>query len=48
MHAKYKDDDISLYMDLNNVKFIEGEKNNFKITDQSDFQNLKNIYKSKN
>jgi 2-C-methyl-D-erythritol 4-phosphate cytidylyltransferase / 2-C-methyl-D-erythritol 2,4-cyclodiphosphate synthase len=45
--AKYKDDDISLYMDLNNVKFIEGEKNNFKITDQSDFQNLKNIYKSK-
>ena len=34
-------------MDLNKVKFIEGEKNNFKITDQSDFQNLKNIYKSK-
>ena len=23
---KYKDDDISLYMDLNKVKFIEGEK----------------------
>jgi 2-C-methyl-D-erythritol 4-phosphate cytidylyltransferase/2-C-methyl-D-erythritol 2,4-cyclodiphosphate synthase len=45
--AKYKDDDISLYMDLNKVKFIKGEKNNFKITDQSDFQNLKNIYKSK-
>ena len=44
---KYKDDDISLYMDLNKVKFIEGEKNNFKITDQSDFENLKNIYKSK-
>ena len=44
---KYKDDDISLYMDLNNVKFIEGEKNNFKITDKSDFENLKNIYKSK-
>ena len=44
---KYKDDDISLYMDLNKVKFIEGEKNNFKITDQLDFQNLKNIYKSK-
>jgi len=44
--AKYKDDDVSLYMDLNNIKFIEGEKNNFKITDQSDFQNLKNIYKS--
>ena len=33
-------------MDLNKVKFIEGEKNNFKITDKSDFQNLKNIYKS--
>ena len=45
--GKYKDDDISLYMDLNKVKFIEGEKNNFKITDQLDFQNLKNIYKSK-
>jgi 2-C-methyl-D-erythritol 4-phosphate cytidylyltransferase / 2-C-methyl-D-erythritol 2,4-cyclodiphosphate synthase len=45
--AKYKDDDISLYMDLNKVKFIKGEKNNFKITDQLDFQNLKNIYKSK-
>ena len=46
-YAKYKDDDISLYMDLDNVKFIEGEKNNFKITDQADFENLKNIYKSK-
>jgi len=46
-HAKYKDDDISLYMDLNRIKFIEGEKNNFKITDLSDLENLKNIYKSK-
>jgi 2-C-methyl-D-erythritol 4-phosphate cytidylyltransferase/2-C-methyl-D-erythritol 2,4-cyclodiphosphate synthase len=46
-YAKYKDDDISLYMDLNKVKFIEGEKSNFKITDRLDFQNLKNIYKSK-
>ncbi len=44
---KYKDDDISLYMDLNKVKFIEGEKSNFKITDKSDFENLKNIFKSK-
>ncbi len=44
---KYKDDDISLYMDLNKVKFIEGEKSNFKITDKTDFENLKNIYKSK-
>ena len=33
-------------MNLNGVKFIEGEKNNFKITDKADFQNLKNIYKS--
>ena len=46
-YGKYKDDDISLYMDLNKVKFIEGEKSNFKITDSSDFENLKNIYKSK-
>ncbi len=45
--GKYKDDDISLYMDLNEVKFIEGEKNNFKITDREDFETLKNIYKSK-
>jgi 2-C-methyl-D-erythritol 4-phosphate cytidylyltransferase/2-C-methyl-D-erythritol 2,4-cyclodiphosphate synthase len=46
-YGKYKDDDISLYMDLNKVKFIEGEKSNFKITDYSDFENLKSIYKSK-
>ena len=45
--GKYKDDDISLYMDLNKVKFIEGEKSNFKITDRSDFDDLKNIYRSK-
>ena len=45
--GKYKDDDISLYMDLNKVKFIEGEKSNFKITDYSDFENLKSIYKTK-
>jgi len=45
--GKYKDDDISLYMDLNRVKFIEGEKSNFKITDKTDFESLKNIYKSK-
>ena len=44
---KYRDDDISLYMDLNKVRFIEGEKNNFKITDQSDFNTLKNLYKSR-
>ena len=44
--GKYKDDDISLYMNLEKVKFIEGEKNNFKITEKSDYENLKNIYKS--
>ena len=46
-YLKYKDDDISLYMDLNNIRFIEGEKNNFKITDQFDLKNLKSIYKSR-
>ena len=46
-YGKYKDDDISLYMDLNKVKFIQGEKNNFKITDKSDFEILRNIYKSR-
>lgn len=44
---KYKDDDISLFTDLNKVKFIDGEKRNFKITDKFDLENLKNIYKSK-
>ncbi len=44
---KYRDDDISLFMDLNKIEFVEGEKSNFKITDYSDFENLKNIYKSK-
>ena len=45
--AKYKDDDISLFVDLNKVNFIDGEKSNFKITDLADFENLKHIYKSK-
>ncbi len=44
---KYKDDDISLFMNLDGVKFIEGEKNNFKITEKEDFENLKKIYKTK-
>ena len=44
---KYRDDDISLYMDLNKVKFINGEKNNLKVTDKSDLENLINIYNSK-
>jgi 2-C-methyl-D-erythritol 4-phosphate cytidylyltransferase/2-C-methyl-D-erythritol 2,4-cyclodiphosphate synthase len=44
---RYHDDDLSLYTNLEKVKFIKGEKNNFKITDQSDFENLKNIFNSK-
>ena len=43
---KYRDDDISLYMNLNNVNFIQGEKNNFKINDQNDFENLKKLSQS--
>jgi 2-C-methyl-D-erythritol 4-phosphate cytidylyltransferase/2-C-methyl-D-erythritol 2,4-cyclodiphosphate synthase len=44
---KYHDDDFSLMVNLENVKLIDGEKNNFKITDDTDLKNLKNIYKSK-
>ena len=44
---KYKDDDLSLLMDLNNVKFIDGEKSNLKITDQFDFDCLKKIFFNK-
>jgi len=44
---RYLDDDLSLLENFNKVKLIEGEKNNFKITYRSDFENLKNIYKSK-
>ena len=44
---KYHDDDFSLITDVSKVKFIEREKSNFKITDKSDFKNLKNIYMSK-
>ena len=46
-NVKYRDDDISLFMNLDNVKYIEGENNNFKITEQSDLEKLKNLYKSK-
>ena len=44
---RYLDDDFSLLKNFNKVKLIEGEKSNFKITDKSDFENLKSIYKSK-
>ncbi len=39
----YKDDDLSLVNSLNKVKFIEGEKNNFKITNKQDLLMLKNF-----
>ena len=38
----YKDDDLSLVYSLKKVKFIEGEKSNFKITNQEDLKMLKN------
>ena len=44
--SRYRDDDISLYLNLDKVKFIQGEKNNFKITDRADFEIIKKIYKS--
>ena len=38
----YKDDDLSLVQPLKNAKFIDGEKNNFKITNNNDLMMLKN------
>ena len=38
---KYRDDDFSLIETSNKVKFICGEKKNFKITDKEDFNLLK-------
>ena len=43
---KYHDDDLSFFSNLNKIKLIKGEKENFKITDLSDFEKLKKIYKS--
>ncbi len=43
---RYLDDDFSLINNFKKIKFIEGEKNNFKITDKNDLNNLKKIYKS--
>ena len=37
----YLDDDFSLLKSFDTVKLIEGEKQNFKITDQNDFSSLK-------
>ena len=39
----YKDDDLSLVQSLKKVKFVDGEKNNFKITNQQDLSMLKNF-----
>ena len=38
----YKDDDLSLMQPLKNVKFVDGEKNNFKVTTKNDLVMLKN------
>jgi len=47
LHSKnkslYKDDDLSLVQSLKKVKFVDGEKNNFKITNQEDLLMLKNF-----
>ena len=47
LHARnksfYKDDDLSLVQSLKKVKFVDGEKNNFKITNQQDLLMLKNF-----
>ena len=42
-NALYKDDDLSLVQSLKKVKFVNGEKNNFKITNQEDLSMLKNF-----
>ena len=44
-NQKYKDDDYSLLANKNKVKFVKGEKRNFKITDQEDLVMFKNFYK---
>ena len=43
---RYLDDDFSLLNNFKKVKYLEGEKNNFKITNTNDLENLKKIYKS--
>ena len=44
----YKDDDLSLLDSLKKVKFVEGEKGNFKITSQEDLKMFKNSMNLKN
>jgi 2-C-methyl-D-erythritol 4-phosphate cytidylyltransferase / 2-C-methyl-D-erythritol 2,4-cyclodiphosphate synthase len=43
---KYNDDDLSLINNNNKIKYINGEKRNFKITEKHDFELLRDIYKS--
>ena len=47
LHSKnksfYKDDDLSLVESLKKVKFVDGEKNNFKVTNLQDLSMLKNF-----
>jgi len=43
----YNDDDLSIIDNHYRTKLISGEKRNFKITDRSDFELLKDINKSK-
>ncbi len=45
--SDYRDDDLSLLQSLKNVKFIDGEKNNFKITDRQDLLMFKKLINSK-
>tara|TARA_B110000971_G_scaffold209989_1_gene236726 strand:+ start:959 stop:2092 length:1134 start_codon:yes stop_codon:yes gene_type:complete len=42
---KYNDDDLSLVNDTK-IKYINGEKKNFKITEKYDFDLLRDLYKS--
>ena len=44
---EYNDDDYSLITDKKNIKLINGEKKNIKVTDREDFSLLKNFYSSK-
>ena len=43
----YKDDDLSLLQPLKKVKFVDGEKSNFKITNNEDLLMLKNFMNTK-
>jgi len=44
--GKYIDDDLSLIQGINKTKLINGERKNFKVTNNEDFEILKNTYKS--